>query len=130
MYGKGKNLWEWLYVSDCAQGILKIMLRGRVGEIYNLGSGEERRNIDTAKAVLRILKKNKDLIEFVKDRPGHDIRYSLNSRKLIREIGHKSKVNLDSGLVRLINWCQEHKEWLFSKYNNIRLLYENSGRRK
>jgi len=124
VYGEGKNIREWLYVTDCAEGILGIMERGRIGEIYNLGSGQERQNINIVNAILRIIKKDKDSIEFVKDRPGHDIRYRLNSQKVFNEIGWQPKINLKVGLENTVNWCLKHKDWLFSKYKAVALLYK------
>jgi dTDP-glucose 4,6-dehydratase len=123
VYGKGKNVREWLYVTDCAEGIFKIMEKGRLGEIYNLGSGQERQNIDIARTLLKILKKDKKSIEFVQDRPGHDIRYSLNSEKVFREFGWQPKIDLSCGLIKLVDWCIKNRDWLFSKYSNINSLY-------
>jgi len=118
VYAKGLNVREWLYVQDCAEGILRIMQKGRIGEIYNLGSGEEKRNIDMAKTLLRILNKDNDLIEFVKDRPGHDIRYSLNSQKVFDETGWQPRVNFLDGLKITVRWYLKHKHWLFAKHSS------------
>ena len=81
VYGDGSNVREWLYVEDCAEGIMAAIEKGKPGEIYNIGSKEEKQNIGVAKAILKLLGKGEDLIEFVKDRPGHDLRYSLDSTK-------------------------------------------------
>ena len=124
VYGKGINVREWLYVTDCAEGILRIMEKGKIGEIYNLGSREQKKNIEIATMVSGILKRDKDAIEFVQDRPGHDIRYSLNSEKVFREFGWRPKVKLKDGLMGLVDWCTKHRKWLFSKYRNVRLLYK------
>ncbi len=123
VYGKGINVREWLYVTDCTEGILRIMEKGKIGEIYNLGSGQEKKNIDIAKMLLKILKKDNKSIEFVQDRPGHDIRYSLSSRKVASEIGWQPKTDLSVGLIKLVDWCVKNRDWLFSKYNNISSLY-------
>ncbi len=124
VYGEGKNIREWLYVTDCANGILDIMHKGRIGEAYNLGSGKEEQNIDIVNAVLRILKKDKNSIEFVQDRPGHDIRYRLNSQKVSHEIGWQPKIDLKVGLENTVNWCLKHKDWLLGKYKTIAPLYK------
>ncbi len=124
VYGEGKNIREWLYVTDCARGILEIMHKGRIGELYNLGSGKEERNIDIVSAILRILKKDKNSIEFVQDRPGHDIRYRLNSQKVSHEIGWQPKIDLKVGLENTVNWCLKHKDWLLGKYKTIAPLYK------
>lgn len=91
VYAKGENIREWLFVSDCADAVFAILEKGNAGEIYNVGSGEEKRNIDVVKTILHILGKPEDLIEFVKDRLGHDFRYSLNSDKISGQIGRKRK---------------------------------------
>jgi len=115
VYGNGKNMREWLYVEDCAEGIFQILEKGRTAEIYNLGSGEERQNIEVVKMILEILNKKQNMIEFVKDRPGHDIRYKLNSQKVLNEIGWQPKINLKNGLENTVHWCFEHKDWILSK---------------
>jgi dTDP-D-glucose 4,6-dehydratase len=87
VYGRGLNVREWLYVADCAAAVLGAVEKADPGEIYNVGSGEEKRNIDVVKIILQILGKPEELIEFVKDRLGHDFRYSLNSQKIRSELG-------------------------------------------
>ena len=111
VYGDGKNVREWLYVEDCVEGILKILEKGKIGEIYNLGSGEEKRNIEVVKQILNILGKPNALIEFVKDRPGHDLRYSLNSEKIHKEIGWEPLISFSIGLERTVWWYFKHKDW-------------------
>lgn len=112
IYGKGQNVREWLYVDDCARGVLKILRKGKAGEIYNLGSGEEKKNIEVVKILLGIFKKNKNSLEFVKDRPGHDLRYSLNSSKVLGEIKWRPELNFRQGLKIYLKWCLKHKQWL------------------
>lgn len=114
VYGRGLNIREWLYVGDCVGGIFKIMKEGAVGEIYNLGSGKEMRNIDTAIMILDILDKPKSLIEFVKDRPGHDYRYFLDSSKLIK-LGWRAKMNFEKGIKFTVNWYKRNFDWVNSK---------------
>lgn len=116
VYGDGKNVREWLYIEDCVEGIFEILKKGGIGEIYNIGSGEEEQNIKVVKQILKILNKPETLIEFVKDRPGHDFRYRLNSEKIQKEIGWKPKIKFDRGLERTIKWYIEFKDWLLSKY--------------
>ncbi|MCX5713004.1 MAG: GDP-mannose 4,6-dehydratase [Candidatus Omnitrophica bacterium] len=115
VYGKGLNVREWLYVDDCVGGILKIIQKGRINEIYNLGSGQEYKNIDTVKLLLKALRVSPHRFEFVKDRLGHDIRYSLNSRKVTREFGWKPGVKLATGLKLTVYWSLKHQAWLKSK---------------
>lgn len=115
VYGKGQNIREWLYVSDCIDAIFLILEKGKIDEIYNIGSGQEKRNIDVVKQILDILGKPQNLIEFVKDRPGHDIRYRLNSEKIRKEISWQPKIKFDSGLENTVKWYIEYKDCLLSK---------------
>ncbi len=123
VYGRGQNAREWLYVDDCARGIMEIMLKGKIGETYNLGSACESKNIDTVKLLLKTLGVSQDRFEFVKDRLGHDIRYSLDSRKVAGELGWKPAVQFAQGLKLTVNWSFEHQGWLKSKLGDINKLY-------
>lgn len=124
VYADGKNVREWLYVEDCAEGIYQSMIKGKIGEAYNLGSNIEKENIQVAKAILKALESGDDRIEFVKDRPGHDIRYSIETKKINNGINWRSKVNFKDGLKDTVDWCVEHKAWLFSKWEDIVKLYK------
>lgn len=124
VYGKGKNVREWLYVEDCASGIYQIMNKGMLGEAYNLGSNQERKNIEVVKNLLKILNTNERMMEFVKDRPGHDIRYKLNSKKIMNKLGWMPKVDFETGLNYTVRWCLGHKGWLLSKWRQIAPLYK------
>ena len=115
VYGDGTNVREWLYVTDCAEGIMAAIDRGKAGEIYNIGSKEEKQNIEVAKAILKLLGKGEELIEFVKDRPGHDFRYSLDTTKAKRELGWEAKTSFDEGLKKTIEWYIEHLKWVEEK---------------
>ncbi len=108
-----------------AQGFFQILEKGRIGEIYNLGSQAEKQNIEVAKVLLKILNADKRLISFVKDRPGHDIRYRLNCRKIKEETGWVPRTNFEEGLQRTVHWCVSHKEWLLSKWKDIAGIYKN-----
>ncbi len=123
VYGKGQNVREWLYVDDCSRGILAIMKKGKTGQIYNLGSSQESRNIDTVKLLLKALGASRKRFEFVKDRLGHDIRYSLDSQKLCQKLGWKAQVKLPQGLKLTVAWSLKHKSWLKSKLKDINKLY-------
>jgi dTDP-glucose 4,6-dehydratase len=120
VYGKGKNVREWLYVSDCVKAILLIVEKGKVGEIYNVGSGREQMNIDVVKAILKILGKPVSLIEFVKDRPGHDFRYSLNTEKIKNELGWQARTEFEEGLRSTVQWYINNNRWI-SKYFSKKL---------
>lgn len=120
IYGDGSNIREWLYVEDCAEAILTIIEKGKVGEIYNVGSGIEKRNLEVVKTVLEILNKSEELISFVRDRPGHDYRYSVNTEKIEKELGWKAKTSFEKGLEKTVKWYVENKEWLFQKVEELK----------
>lgn len=124
VYADGKNVREWLYVEDCAEGIYQVMKKGKIGEAYNLGSNLEKQNIQVAKSILNAMEAGNDRIEFVKDRLGHDIRYSIETKKINSEINWRSKVNFENGLKLTVDWCVEHHAWLLSKWEDIVKLYK------
>lgn len=124
LYGKGQNVREWLYVEDSAEAILRIIDKGKIGEVYNLGSNEEKKNIEVVKMILNTLGAPGDMFNFVKDRPGHDIRYRLNSQKLFRDTGWRPHVKFEDGLKSTIQWCIANKSWLLSKWKNVSKLYK------
>ena len=114
VYGKGKNVREWIYVKDNCEALLKIFLRGKIGKSYNIGTGIRLKNIEIIKKLLDIAKKNrikitkKNKIKFVMDRPGHDERYALNSGRIKREIKWKYKTPIFKGLSKTINWYSKN----------------------
>ncbi len=120
VYGKGENVREWLYVEDCARAVLTILEKGKAGEIYNVGSGYEMRNIDLVKKLLSLLGFGEDLITFVKDRPGHDFRYALDFSKLKEDLGWQPQVDLEEGLSKGVEWYLAHKDWMFEKYTFLK----------
>lgn len=124
VYGTGENIREWLFVSDCADAVFKIIDKGKIGDIYNVGSGEERKNIDVVKTILNILGKSEDLIVFVKDRPGHDFRYSLNTDKIENEIGWKSKIKFEEGIEKTVKWYLENMDWVERKLEYLKDYWE------
>jgi len=119
VYADGRNVREWLYVEDCARGILEILRRGKTGEAYNLGSGQERRNIDVVKKLLRLFGVSDDAIQFVKDRPGHDFRYKLNSNKTMRQIRWRPRISFDEGMRLTARWGRLHTRWLLKKWQDM-----------
>ncbi len=124
VYGTGENVREWLFVSDCAEAVFEVIEKGKAGEIYNVGSGEERKNIDVVKAVLTVLGKSEELITFVKDRPGHDFRYSLNTEKIEKEIGWKAKVKFEEGLEKTVAWYLDNIQWVEKKLKYLKNYWE------
>jgi dTDP-glucose 4,6-dehydratase len=115
VYGRGENIREWLYVSDCADAVFAILEKGETGEIYNVGSGEERRNIEVVKTILGLLGKSEKLIEFVTDRLGHDFRYSLNSDKITEKLVWKRKTLFSEGIEKTVRWYVDHMGWVNKK---------------
>ncbi len=124
VYGTGENVREWLFVSDCADAVFEIIKNGKAGEIYNVGSGEERRNIDVVKSILKLLGKSEDLIQFVKDRPGHDFRYSLNVDKIRSELGWEAKVKFEEGIEKTVNWYLSNMDWVERKLKYLKEYWE------
>ena len=110
VYGKGKNIRDWLYVEDNCRAIDLILHKGKIGEIYNIGAGNEVTNLSITRIILRKMNKKEEMIEFVKDRLGHDFRYSLDADK-IKELGWKPRVNFEDGIEKTIKWYQENKKW-------------------
>jgi len=114
VYGRGKNTREWIYVDDNCEAILKIFLKGKHGQNYNIGTGVKLKNIDIIKKIFKIAKKNKikigkkTKIIFVKDRPGHDLRYALNSNKIFKSIKWKPKISTAAGLEYTFNWYKNN----------------------
>jgi len=110
IYGEGKNVRDWIYVLDNCEAIDFIFQKGKIGEIYNIATGNERTNIEIARLILRELNKPESLIKFVEDRLGHDFRYSLNCEK-IKKIGWEPKVRLEEGIKKTIKWYVENRWW-------------------
>ena len=123
VYGEGSNVRDWLYVEDHCAAIHLILEKGRVGEVYNIGGHNERRNIDVVKAILKELGKPEALIEYVTDRKGHDLRYAIDPAKIRKELGWEPKTKFEDGLHATIQWYLNHKEWwehiLSGEYRNF-----------
>ena len=120
IYGTGKNVRDWIYVKDHCEAINLVLEKGERGEIYNISSGEEKTNLEVVSEILRIMEKP-DLVEFVEDRPGHDIRYSLDSSK-IRKLGWKPKHSFKEGLKETVGWYLEN-EWWWKSLVDERILH-------
>ena len=131
IYAKGKNSREWMHVQDHCDALLLVYLKGKVGESYNIGSSMNLKNIDIAKKLIKIsknktLKINKKVkIKFVKDRPGHDFRYALNNKKILNELGWKSKIPFHSGLSKTLDWYLNNK--IFFKSISKKLYINRLG---
>lgn len=110
LYGEGKNVRDWIFVEDSCEAISIIMHKGGVGEIYNIAGKQELSNIQVVRTILKIMGKPESLIQYVKDRPGHDIRYSLDTSK-IEQFGWRPKIKFDDGLRKTIEWYKTNKWW-------------------
>ncbi len=125
IYAKGKNSREWIHVMDHCSALLMLYLKGKSGQNYNIGSGVTLTNIYLVKKLLKICRmldikiKNRTKIVFVKDRPGHDFRYALNSKKIQKDLKWKSKIRLDNGLVNTVKWYLNNKNFLKKISNKL-----------
>ena len=116
IYGTGLNSREWIYVTDHCEALLKVYKKGKIGEFYNIGSNKNLNNIEICKALLKVSKtlvsKNKKIkIKFIKDRPGHDIRYALNSNKIKKKLKWKPKTNFSNGIKKTFEWYLNNKKY-------------------
>ena len=111
VYGTGTNMRDWIYGLDHCEAMLLVLDKGRPGEIYNISSGNEIQNIQIVQKILKFLRKPEDLIMFVEDRPGHDLRYSLDSSKLRRELSWKPKHTFQSSLEETVKWYVKNESW-------------------
>jgi dTDP-glucose 4,6-dehydratase len=122
VYGNGTQVRDWLYVDDHARALYKVVMNGKVGETYNIGGHNERKNIDVVQAICRLLDElmpNKanglaryeDLITFVADRPGHDLRYAIDASKIESDLGWKPQETFESGIRKTVEWYLENEEW-------------------
>lgn len=120
VYGTGQNVRDWLYVEDHARALYLILQKGRVGETYNIGGHNEMKNLDLVREICRILDElipdsvhspHANLITFVPDRPGHDLRYAIDAGKIQRELGWTPSVTIQEGLRKTVQWYLDHRDW-------------------
>ena len=111
VYGKGENVRDWLYVEDHCRAIDLIIHKGKVGEVYNIGGHNEKTNLEVVKTVIRELGKSEDLIEYVTDRPGHDMRYAIDPTKIYNELGWLPETKFDDGIKKTIQWYLDNRPW-------------------
>ncbi len=131
VYGKGENVRDWLYVDDHARALDLIAAKGRVGETYNVGGRNERRNIDVVRRICAVLDElvpgdapREQLIEYVTDRPGHDARYAIDATRLETELGWRAQENFDTGIEKTVRWYLDNEWWwrpLRDRYDGERL---------
>ena len=111
IYGTGENVRDWIFVLDHCRAVEMVLEAGEAGEVYNVSSGEERTNLAVVRALLEILGRGEEAIEFVEDRPGHDVRYSLDSSKIRRELGWRPDWGFREGMEETVRWYVENESW-------------------
>ena len=112
VYGKGENVRDWIHVHDHNVGVDMIVRNGKVGEVYNLGGHSERTNLEVVKTILKQMNKPESLIEFVSDRPGHDLRYAIDSSKVEKELGWNRTYNFEDGIKETVDWYLNNQDWI------------------
>ena len=111
LYGKGLNVRDWLHVDDHCQGIFAVLTAGKPGNIYNIGGGRELTNRELTDLILRKFSRDESSIEYVADRLGHDLRYSVSHEKITRELGYQPKIQFEEGLEQTIEWYKNNESW-------------------
>jgi len=111
VYGTGKNVRDWLHVDDHCRGIYAVLMNGRSGEVYNIGGGRELTNNEITKIILKTMGTEESSIEYVEDRKGHDLRYSVDWAKINRELGYEPQVKFEDGLRETIQWYRDNEAW-------------------
>jgi dTDP-glucose 4,6-dehydratase len=111
VYGTGENIRDWLHVDDHCRGIYSVLMNGRAGAVYNIGGGRELTNNEITSLILEFMNEDQSSIEFVEDRKGHDLRYSVDWKKINRELGYKPQVKFEDGLKETIQWYRDNEAW-------------------
>ncbi len=120
VYGDGSQIRDWLYVEDHARALVEVVTRGEVGETYNIGGHNEKRNLEVVQTICALLdelkpavdgRSYKELITFVNDRPGHDRRYAIDASKIERELGWKPQETFESGIRKTVQWYLDNRQW-------------------
>lgn len=129
IYGNGKNIRDWIHVDDNAKAILTVLKKGKINETYNIGSNNEISNIKLVKLICKIIDKKLDnkfnsskLIYYVKDRPGHDLRYSINYNKIKKNLHWKPEINFEDGLIKTIDWYLQNQKWLKANLKKLKMI--------
>ncbi len=111
VYGDGQNVRDWIHVEDHCRGLLAALEQGKPGQVYNLGASSERRNIEIVKLVLKLVGKPESLVQYVKDRPGHDRRYAIDASRARRELSWEPRHRFEEALAATVQWYREHRGW-------------------
>jgi dTDP-glucose 4,6-dehydratase len=111
IYGNGQNTRDWIHVEDHCRALYLVLTNGNAGEIYNIGGGKELKNIDLAEMLVTLTGKDLSSIEYVADRLGHDIRYSVNSEKITQQLGFEPSIDFNEGLESTIEWYRDNESW-------------------
>jgi dTDP-glucose 4,6-dehydratase len=128
LYGDGLNVRDWIHTDDHSSAVWTILTKGRIGETYLIGADGEKNNIDVLKLILTHMGQDEDAFDHVKDRPGHDRRYAIDSTKLRRELGWQPEhTNFQSGLDKTIAWYTQHQEWWEQTKAATEARYKSQG---
>ena len=132
VYGNGSNVRDWLHVYDHCTAIDLIVRKGKDGEVYNVGGHNEKSNLEVVKTILKALNKPESLIHYVKDRPGHDLRYAMDPTKLMTELGWKPKYTFETGIKETIKWNLENQDWINHIISGeyLRFMEKNYGNKQ
>jgi dTDP-glucose 4,6-dehydratase len=123
IYGDGKQQRDWIHVEDNCRGILAVLERGKIGEVYNIGGQDPEENLSIVRIVLRLTGKTETLLSHVQDRPGHDRRYALNCEKIRSQLSWEPEIRLEDGLRQTIKWYKENTAWVANVYAGEYLSY-------
>ncbi len=128
LYGDGMNVRDWIYVEDNCRAIDIVFHKGKDGEVYNIGGGNEKNNVEIAKMILRMLDKPESLISYVADRPGHDRRYALDTEKIRRELGWNPVHRFEEAIEKTTVWYKENQDWCKSVLSRQSAVFQSTGR--
>lgn len=125
IYGDGKNVRDWIYVTNHCEAIYKVLTSGVIGEVYNVGCNNELSNNDIVEEVLKCMEEcgvsvDRSTIEYVQDRPGHDLRYGIDSSKIQKELDWTAEMKFHENLLETVRWYVEHNSWLHLQYKRIK----------
>ncbi len=120
LYGDGRNVRDWIHVEDHVSALDIVLMKGKPGEIYNIGGGQELSNLEIAKRILNILKKPDSMVKFVADRPGHDRRYAIDDSKIRQELGWRPKYRLEKALAEMVKWYGDNPKWVKSAVKRLK----------